>query len=71
MLGLHCCAGFSLVAVSGAYSSLQCAASQFGGFSSCRAWALSVQASVAEARGLSSCGFWALERRLSSCDAWA
>ena len=71
MLGLHCCAGFSLAAVSGAYSLLQCATSQFGGFSSCRAWALSVGASVVAARGLSSCGFWALEHRLSSCGAWA
>ena len=61
----------SLVAVSGAYSSLQCVASHCGGFSCCEAWALGMQASVVVACELSSCGSWALEHRLSSCGAWA
>ena len=48
--------GLSLVAVSGGYSSLQCAASHCGGFSSCGAQALGAQVSVVVARGLSSHG---------------
>ena len=63
--------GLSLVAASGGYSSLQCAASHCGGFSRCGARALGMRASVFVARGLSSCGSRALERRLSSCGAQA
>ena len=48
--------GLSLVAVSGGYSSLQCA-----GFSCCRAWALGTQASVVVALRLrcsTACGIF-------------
>ena len=67
MLGLHCCAGFSLVAVSGGCSL---------GFSLrwlllLRSRARGLRASVVAAQGLSSCGFRALEHRLSSCGTWA
>ena len=60
-------AGFSLIAVSGGYSSLWCAGFSLGGFSCCGARALGMRASVVVERGLSSCGSQALERRLSSC----
>ena len=64
-LGLRCCMqAFSLVAVSGGYSSLRCA-----GFSCCGARALGTRASVVVVRGLSSCGSRALECMLSSCGA--
>ena len=67
VLGLRCCAwAFSLVVVSGGYSSPQCS-----GFSCCGARALGVQASVVVAHELSSCGSQAVERRLSSCGARA
>ena len=52
--------GLSLVAVSGAYSSLWCA-----GFS--LLWLLSLQSNGSRCLGFSNCGSWALERRLSSC----
>ena len=61
MLGLCCCAGFSLVSASRAYSLvvtcrlLIAVASPCSGFSSCRAWALghsSPRASVVLAQGL-------------------
>ena len=53
-------AGFSLVAASGGYSSLQCV-----GFS---LWCLLLlQNTGSRYSGFSSCGSWALERRLSSC----
>ena len=42
-------------------------ASLCGGFSCCRAWALSVGASVVSARGLSGCSSQALESGLSTC----
>ena len=50
------CAGFLWLQRAGA--TLRCGAwaSHCGGFSSCRAWALGVQASVVVAHGLSSCG---------------
>ena len=63
--------GLSLVAVSGGYSSLQCA-----GFSLW--WLFLLQSrgsrrtgSVVVAHGLSSCGSRALDHRLSSYGAWA
>ena len=62
---------FSLVAASGGYSSLRCAAAHCGGLSRCGAWALGAQASAVVARGLSSCGSRAPEHRLSSCGAGA
>ena len=65
------CTGFSLVAASRGYSSLQCGGFSLGGFSCCKARALGAWASVVVALGLSSCGSWALERRLSSCGARA
>ena len=46
-------------------------ASDCGGFSSCGARALGVEATVVVVRGLSSFGLRALERRLSSCGTWA
>ena len=45
-LGLCCCTGLSLVAVSRGYSSCAARASPCGDFSCCRAWALGAQASV-------------------------
>ena len=51
--------GFSLVAVSGSYSSLEDAGFSFLCFSYHRAQALGAWASVVVARGLSSCGPWA------------
>ena len=42
-----------------------------GGFSSCGARALGMQASVVVVHGLGSCGSRALEHRLSSCGARA
>ena len=56
--------GLSLVAVSGDYSSLQCA-----GFS--LQWLLLLRSMVSRRVGFSSCGSRALERRLSSCGARA
>ena len=61
--------GFSLVAVSGGYSSLQYAVFSLWWLLLLRSTALGAQASVVVARGLSSRGSWALERRLSSCGA--
>ena len=49
-LGLRCHAGFSLVAASGGYSSVQCTSFSFGGFSSREALALGAGASVVVAR---------------------
>ena len=56
--------GFSLVAASGGYSSLQCV-----GFS--LRWLLLLQSTGSRCEGFSSCGSWALEHRLSSCGARA
>ena len=53
MLGLCCCMGFSLVAVSGdCYAAVVCWASHCGGFSCCGA-------QVLRCTGFSSCGTWA------------
>ena len=66
VLGLHCCRGFSLVAVIGGYSlSAVTQGSYWSGFSCCRVWALG------HAGGLSICGSRALEHSLNSCGAWA
>ena len=63
ILGLHCCTGFSLVAVSWGYSLVVVAcvaqASHCGGFSCCGTRALGTRASVVAVDGLSSCGAWA------------
>ena len=56
--------GFSLVAVSGGYSSLRCA-----GFS--LQWLLLLRSTGSRRTGFSSCGSRALERRLSNCDTRA
>ena len=56
--------GLSLVAASGAHSSLRCA-----GFS--LRWLLLLWSTGSRRAGFSSCGSQALERRLSSCGAWA
>ena len=64
-LGLRCCAGFSLVAVRGGQSLLQCS-----GFS--LQWLLLLWSTGSRARGFDSCGSWALEHSLNSCGtpAW-
>ena len=59
VLGLRCCVGFSLVAASQGYSSLQCM-----GFS--RQWLLLLQSTGSRHLGFSSCGMW-----LSGCSSWA
>ena len=71
VLDLHCCVGFSLVGVSGGLSSCSAWASQFRGFSCCRAQALGTWAIAVAARGLNICGSQALEHRLSGCGVWA
>ena len=58
------CTGFSLVAVSGGYSSLRCT-----GFS--LRWLLLLRSTDSKLAGFSSCGLRALERRLSSCGSQA
>ena len=71
-LGLHCCAGFSLVAASRGCSlvvvhellSEEASPVVESGLEG-------AQASVVGACGLSGCGFLALDHRLSSCGAWA
>ena len=65
VLGLRCCAGFSLVAVSGGYSSLG-----FLGYSSLW-WLLLLQSTGSRHTGFRSCRPKALGRGLSSCGAWA
>ena len=61
-LGLRCCSGFSLVAASGGYSSLQCTHFAFGGFSSREARALGAGASVVTARAGSAIVVLRLQR---------
>ena len=68
-LSLH--AGFLQLCRAGANLCSGARASHCGGFSCCRAWALSARASVVVEHGLSSCGSWALEHRLSSCGSRA
>ena len=50
VLGLCCCAGFSLIV---ATLWLRCAAFSLGGFPCCRAWALDHEGSVVAAHGVS------------------
>ena len=74
MAALHvrCCArAFSSCGTAGATLRCSAWASQYSGFSCCRAQAPGAQASVVVAHGLSGCGSRALESRLSSCGAWA
>ena len=65
VLGLHCCAGFSLVVVSGSYSLVTThrrlvmvaslvAGSRFAGLSSCSSWALKHRHAVYVAHNFSS-----------------
>ena len=63
LLGLHCRAGFYLVAASGGYSPAASPAAVHG--------LKAAQASAAAARGLRSCGSWTLERRLYRCGTQA
>ena len=64
MLGLHCCAAFSLVAASGDYSLVElCRGLTLVASLVCRAWALGCV-------GFSSCGSQALELRLNGCGTW-
>ena len=69
VLGLHRCAGFFLVVVSGDYllSSWDAWASHCGGLSCCKAQVLGAQASAFAARGLSNCSLCVLEHWLSRC----
>ena len=66
LLGLHCCAGFSSVVVSGDYSLI-----------AVRSFLIAViplVACVAQALGCAgfrSCSSWALEHRLDSSSTWA
>ena len=64
VLGLRCCAGFSLVAASGGYSSCGAQASHSSGF-----WFQGT--SAAAAHELSSYGSQPLEHRLNGYGAWA
>ena len=64
VLGLRCCAGFSLVVVIRGYSLLQCTVFSLCGFSCCRAQAL-------ELVGFNSCNSQALEHRLNNCGTQA
>ena len=68
MLGLHCCAGFSLVAASRGYSLVTVHKLLIVVASLVVEPGLQgVQTSVAVARGLCSCSSQALEHRLNSC----
>ena len=62
VLGLPCCAGFSLVVASRAYSLV--AVYRFLTAEATGTWALGC-------KGFSSCGSWALEHRLNSCSTQA
>ena len=66
-LGLHCCAGLSLVTASRVVRGLLIVVASL----CCGAQAIGEWASVVVAHGLNSCGSWALEHRLSSCGAQA
>ena len=69
VLGLHCCAGFSLVVAKGSYSLVAVHGLLIAVASLVAEDRLEgMQASVVSARGLSSCGSQALEHRLSRCD---
>ena len=68
-VGLHCSTGFSLVAVGGGYSSLQCAG--FSRFSLVEHGFSGAQAPVAETHELRSDGSQTLEHRLRGCDTRA
>ena len=59
LLGLHCCASFSLVVAAAAALQLRCT-----GFS---LWRLLLWSTAVGHAGLSRCGFWALEHRLNGC----
>ena len=63
------CAGLSLVAARGDYSSLWYGLLIAAGFSCCRTQALGTWASAAAAWGLSNSGSQALEHWLSACGA--
>ena len=72
VLGLHCCMGFSLVAMSRGYSLV--AVHQLhhcSGFPCCGALALGTWVSVVATSGLSSHGSQALEHRLNGCGTQA
>ena len=63
VLGLRCCAGFSLIKVDGLLIAAALRIATHG--------LLVMEASAVVARRLSSCGSEAQELRLSSCGAWA
>ena len=72
MLGLHCFAGFSLVATSGGYPLVVVCGLLIAVASLVVEHGLyGARVSVLVALVLSSCGSWALEHRLSSCDVQA
>ena len=64
VLGLHCCAGFSLVTASGGYSLVVVPGLPVAVASRCRGLALGCA-------DFGSCGCWDLEHRCNSCDAQA
>ena len=72
MLGLHCCAAFCLVAVSGGYSLLVVCRLHIVVASLVVEHGLQgMWASVVAAHRFSACSSWALEPGLSNCGAQA
>ena len=72
MLGLCCCASFSLVEARRGYSLVEVCGFHVAVASLVSEHRLQgTRASAAVARGLSSCGSRAVEHRLSSRGAWA
>ena len=63
VLGLCCCVGFSLVAVTGATLHCSAQASAYSDFLCHGAWAL-------ECMGFGSCNSWTLEHRFNSRGTW-
>ena len=59
-----------LVVANGGYSSLQCMASHWHGFSCCDTWTLERTGFSTVACRLRSCSLWALGCGLSSCGTW-
>ena len=70
-MGLHCWAGFSLVASEGYFLVAACVFLTVVASLVAEHGLLVMEASAVVARRLSSCGSEAQELRLSSCGAWA
>ena len=72
MLGLHCCAGSSVVVMNGGCSLVAMGGLLIGVSSPVVEHRLQgTWASIVAAYGLNSCGSQALEHRLNTCRAWA